>query len=163
MLTNVQAKVVIASAERACANLNAKGGRYNASDIADIAQETFLKVAATWDASRGDLAGYAYIVARNLTLDGLRTRARRGEASLDATSGDDSPTTLHSIIPDHAPNPRDALIMKRRVDAARAAVANLSKSAQSALDIACDDESMSGAERQAKRRAIEALQEVLVA
>lgn len=162
MLTNDQAKLVITSAERACANLNAKGGRYSKADIADIAQETFIKVAAAWDGIR-DLAGLAYVVARNLTLDGLRSRAKRGEASLDATVGDDDATTLHSMIPDRTPNPRDALIMKRRTEALRAAVAGLPDSAQDALDASCDDAAMTGAQRVAKKRAIDALQETLVA
>lgn len=163
MLTNDQAKLVIDAAERACAAANARGARLSKSDIADISQDVFIKVAESWSADRGDLAGFAYIVARNASVDGMRKRTRTGETSLDAEHGDDDSTTLHSMLPSRVLNPRDALIAKRRAESARAAVANLSESAQDALDAAADDATMSGAQRVAKMRAIDALQEVLVA
>lgn len=161
--------------------------RISDSDRDDIRQNAFLKVCTGYNPVRGmlsqasgsdisdthngtthtnsSLGAFAYRVAQNVAVDFMR--GRKGSrldgrfVSTEATMGDDG-DTFGSILPDHTPNPRDLLAMKRRQIAADAALASLSDDERQSM-LSDDERPATGAERIRKMRAIGKIQETVKA
>lgn len=140
-----------------------KGSRNQANHVADLVQETFVKILINYDPERGKIGGLAYTTAFNLALDFTRGRAcygaeHKGVSSLTVT--DESGADIAMDIADGSVSARDIMIQSERDENIANAVASLSDAHKRALEVAlADDVALSGADRIAKMRAIDALQE----
>lgn len=88
----------------------------NVSEAEDVAQEAMMRlwrIAPDWDDGRAQVSTWLYRVVANLCTDRLRKRGR-------ATPLDDAPEPM-----DDAPSPADGLQESARMQALRAALADL--------------------------------------
>ena len=118
----------------------------NEEDASDLAQETFIRIcraAASYQPSQ-KFTTWAYTIAANLARNQLRWRARHPAISLDQTS-DESGGGLADTLPAHGPDPSQASVQAERIQAVRAAVAQLPEDLREAI-VLCEWEELSVAE-----------------
>lgn len=165
MLTNPQILAAYKTAESAIRKTCARyGWTPSADDIADLQQATCLKVVSLYDETRGEIGAMAWRVAMNETTDYLRGRTSAGaikrngnEDSLTGTDDDGHVTTLD--IEDTSGNARDMLELRELNAEMASAFASISPSQRDAWEAEFADVTLSGSQRIAKMRSIEALQD----
>lgn len=137
----------------------------------DMAQDAWVKVLAGYDATTGNAPGaYAYTVATTISIDyarnrGAKVRAHDASMSADAplTSGDEVITTLVDTLASTLADAPTMMHAKVRANAVQAALATLSDAHRAALAAWLDDATMTGSQRIAKMRALDALREEISA
>lgn len=168
-LSNPQVIAVYDTAAKAIkATFRRFGARCDDDTLADLQQGTLVKVVSKYDADRGTAPGaMAWRVAVNEATDYLRGRSvgaiRNRDQSL--TTEDDDGVESISDIADDSANPFD-LLAARQLDAEiTRGISNLPDGMKAGIRsfYASDDEAMSGADRIAKMRAVDALSESLSA
>jgi RNA polymerase sigma factor (sigma-70 family) len=93
---------------------------------ADVAQDTFLKLAAVGGAATIDNPrAYVYRVANNLAIDTMRREARRRARQAAPEAGE--------AVADPTPSPETALLSKERLDQLDSALGELPSKARLAL------------------------------
>lgn len=134
------------------------------SDRADLAQNVWVKICESADATKGDLAGFAYRCTVHAGVDFLRghkgARLDSNHVSTDDTMGDDDSSTLLDAMPSPVPNPLQALIAKRREVAVNVALGTLTSDQLASFKES--DAPATGAARVRKIRAIADVQESIL-
>ena len=162
--TNEQTAEISKAIARAVARL----GYYTAvrNNSADIAQDAWVKVLAGFDATAGHTPGaFAYTVATRVALDyarnrGAKLRARDLDASLDAPVGtDDDSTALVDTLASATDDPATMAHASVRATAVQAALATVGDAGRDAIEAWLAGDTMTGAQRIAKKRALDALQD----
>ena len=165
-LTNTQILDVYATAEKALRRTCAQTGwMLNDEDMADLQQQTLEKVIKSYDPARGtEPSALAWRVASNEARDFLRGRASAGAQKRDAreqsmSTEDEDGNVVSLDIADSAPNPLEMLEMRQLDAALTCAISELTPGQASGVAgfLASDDDAMTGAERIAKMRAVDAL------
>lgn len=168
-LTNPQILSVYKTAAKAIhATARRYGTQVSEDTVADLQQGTLIKVISKYDASRGVAPdAMAWRVAANEATDYLRGRLvsaiKNNDVSL-TVEDEDGDTTISDLADDSA-NPFE-LIAARQLDAEiTCAIADLSEGMQAGISgfYNSDEETMTGGQRIAKMRAVEALSESLKA
>ena len=132
--------------------------------VKDLTQETFAKVLVGFDPERGTLGACAYQYAYNLATDYHRGRACYGSnhGATSLTVSDDSGNDITMDIGDVAPSALDSMIARERDADIAKAIEALPESGQRAIGAMLDDEGpMTGGDRIAKMRAVDAMQEIV--
>ena len=109
----------------------------NEEDANDLAQETFVRVYRNRDRFRQGqrFSTWLYTIAANLARNHLRWRERHPNVALDAAADDESPP-LRDTLPDGGPDAPGQMEATERVDAIRAAVAELPEELRAPLLLA---------------------------
>lgn len=106
----------------------------HAGDAAEVVQEVFLQVwrqAGSYEARRGSVVGWLYMIARTRALDLVRARARRPLLELEPASDDSRPNEPV----DPVETPECQVLTGETVDVVRAALAQLSAPERLALEL----------------------------
>lgn len=164
MLTNAQILAVYGTAEKAirrtCARYNAQ---VSEDALADLQQGTLEKLLKSFDASKGSPDQLAWRIAANVATDYLRGRTtaaiKNNDQSLSVEDDEGTETTLD--VADDSGNAFELLAARQLDTAITCALADLTDGQKSGVRgfFASDEESMTGSERIAKMRAVEALSE----
>lgn len=103
-------------------------------DASDASQEVFLRVYKSLSSFKGDSAfsTWVYRITVNVCSDILRKRQKHSAVSLDKT--DDDGAAVYDVPDDNA-NPHENAEKAERIDAVRAAVAQLSDEYRTALTL----------------------------
>lgn len=143
-------------------------------DMADMAQDAWIKVLSGYDPAKDGHAtltpeAYAYTVATTTALDYARNLTRKHaakHASIDAPiagkDGSDVGTLADTLAAalDDAPTMMHASV---RAAAVRAALATLNDTARDAIEAWLAGHTMTGSQRIAKMRALDAMREAISA
>lgn len=169
MITPAQVTELYTTAERAIRRtLSSMGWMVSADDMEDLKQGVALKLLTAYDPTRGPIGGLAWRVASNDAADFLRGRTvgaiKNDAKSLESHDEDGNLTTFD--IADDSSNPRtmlEAATLDRDLTLAIDALDSGAQRKGIKAFMCSEETSMSGADRIAKLRAVDALTDNLKA
>ena len=164
-LSNADASQMLTSARKAISKVGGTFRSFTRDEADDLVQTAIVKAIESYDASKGTPGACAYIVARTVATDYLRGRTYAGGnkvagLSSDGSTSDEDGDSVALDLPDHVPSALDLLISGERTLSVADALAELTAPQREAVraDLA-DERILTGAERIAKMRAVESIQE----
>lgn len=153
-------KAMMTAIDKAISSVTRRyGWNLQPADAGDIRGDACVKVLERYTEDRGEIAGFAFTVARTVALDWLRNRGHKriGADSVALVTSDDDGNSVSLDLVSSTPTPFQALVAKRRDAEVTRALGNLSDDERAAcLDA---EGSRTVAERVRKTRAIAKLQE----
>lgn len=162
-LTNAEILEAYKSAERGIRKSGAKMGRaYTADQIADMTQTVMIKVCESFDPSKGTAAQLAYTAGTRVAMDfSFGKGYASGSKDLLAVETTDEDGNVASYdMPCSAPNALAQMLHNEKLGKVERALAKLPPSQRAVISIDLEgDRALTNAERQAKFKAIDNLQE----
>lgn len=107
----------------------------NREDAEEILHNTFIRVwkkAGTFDGERGSVWGWLLVLARNCSIDWLRTR----DAKDQRLGRNDSETDLDGLANPDAEDPHDRMLRKQRVARVQSALESIAPEQRKVIEVA---------------------------